>query len=172
MSEGFIRTWTGALNLRHVRRIREQKDGKDRSSYTAVMDDDREYDVDLGSEALDSLSQRLVPAGPEDRACLLSVNPDDLTAEAVWEQHVKIVAWGISTNYAGGLYGATPIFTDSLSSNQTPLIRCPDGSWLIQEDTQYATLEEAKRDVLQQHFEREEARRRLAETEKPKAAGS
>jgi hypothetical protein len=151
MSEGFIRTRSGALNLRHVRRIYEEKTLEGFTVHTAVTDEGTEYAVDLGNEALDQLCQRLIPASHDDRACLLAVNPGDLTVGGVWEQHVKIVAWGISVNYGGGCYGAEPIFTEKPASNQVPLLRCPDGTWLLQEDASYATLEEAKAAILDEY---------------------
>jgi hypothetical protein len=153
MSEAFIRTRRGALNLRHVRRIYEEKPFGQANSPTAVTDDGAEYDVEIGSEALDSLCMRIVPASPEDRACFLAVDPDNPTIEGVWEQHAKIIAWGISVNYGGGCYGVEPIYIEKPSSNQMSVIRCPDGTWLLQEDMSLATLDEAKAEALRRHIE-------------------
>ncbi len=156
MSEGFIRTARGALNLRHVRRIYEEKLQNGLTGHTAVMDDGGEYYVELGNEALDQLCQRVVPATAGDAACFLSIDGDkeDPTVEDVSEQHMKIVAWGVSTNYGGGCYGVEPIYLENPASNQTPILACPDGAWLLQEDMSFATLVEAKEEILRRHRER------------------
>ncbi len=158
MSEGFIRTRTGAVNLRYVRRIREdlQKDGSVR--HAVITDEGAEYAVHLEGDALDHLCQRIVPASAEDRACFVSVDPDNLTLAGVWEQHIKIVAWGVSVNHGGGYYGVQPIFADKPASNQFVLLRSPDGSWLVQEDAEYATLAEAKAAVLATHIDMQESK--------------
>jgi hypothetical protein len=153
MSEGFIRTRSGALNLRHVRRIYEEKHATGLKSHTAVTDDGAEYHVEIGSEALDHLCQRIVPASSEDRACFLDIDDENPTVEAMGEQHVKIIAWGISVNYGGGCYGVEPIFVEKPADNQTVLIRCPDGTWLLQEDMSFATTEEAKSEIARRHTE-------------------
>jgi hypothetical protein len=119
VSEGFIRTRAGVLNLRHVRRIYEEKHANGLKSRTAVTDAGTEHQIEIGSEVLDHLCLRIVPASSEDRACFLDIDDENPTVGAMGEQHVKIVAWGISVNYGGGCYGVEPIFVEKPADNQT-----------------------------------------------------
>nr|WP_314074726.1 hypothetical protein [uncultured Roseococcus sp.] len=152
MPEEFLHAHHGALNLRHVRRIRVEPRKDTYPLHYAIMDDGKEYQVDLGSEALDQLCTRLIPAGPEDRAVFLSFDAENPTPETVWEQHVKIIAWAVSTNYGGGYGSPEPIYAEKPTSNEVALVRCPDGSWSMPGEGHFATLEAAKVEILRERF--------------------
>ncbi|WP_424813539.1 hypothetical protein [Roseococcus sp. YIM B11640] len=149
MTETFIRTALGALNLRFVRRFRQEARPDGSTTHYAVPDDGPEVPVFLSEHALERLCQRFVPATPGDVACFLSVDEDKESPAIadVWEQHVKIIAWGIDTNY-GPAFGIEPIFADTPCSNQHVFLAKPDGTWFAQERGDYKTLDEAKREVL------------------------
>lgn len=156
MSEGFIRTHSGAVNLRYVRRIREVERKGNYPLHYAILDNGEEAQVSLGSGALDELCTRVVPAAPGQAACFLSLDSEKIapTVNDVWEERVQIVGWAISTNYgSSGAISPQPIFAESPCSNHYVFIEAPDGSWIEQSAATYRTLDEVKEEVLQRHMQ-------------------
>jgi hypothetical protein len=144
MSEQFIETDGGLINMRFVRRIRVGKIDQKNVAYT---DDGGEYKFWAPAEALENLRCQIVPASPGEYATAISVDDDgqDLTEENVLVREFSIIAWRVNSFFP---WDPTPVFKESACSNEMILHKEKDGTFVAPGLFQYSSIKEAKAAVL------------------------
>ena len=144
MSEQFIETDGGLINMRFVRRIRV---GEGKNPSVAYTDDEEQFRFWAPAEALGNLKCQIIPASPGEYATLISVDDFDenLTEESVMVREVFIIAWRINSFFP---WDPTPIFKESACDNEMIIHKEKDGSFIDAARSYYSSIEEAKAAVL------------------------
>jgi hypothetical protein len=144
MSEQFIETQSGLINMRFVRRIRV---GEDKRLSVAYTDDGEEFRFWAPAEALENLKCQIIPASPGEYATLISVDPFDenLTEESVTIREVFIIAWRINSFFP---WDPTPVFKESVCDHEMIIHKEKDGTFIDAGKSYYSSIEEAKAAAL------------------------
>lgn len=146
MTDKFIFTDDGAVNLRHVVKIIQGRDG----NYKAELTTGEMPRLVMTSADMDRICEQVVPASGADKACVLTIGdiPPGETLPEIFTDFVTVIAWGISY---GTAIPPRPIVPDALASNQHVLTQQHDGKWCWADGAVYETLESAKADLANMH---------------------
>jgi hypothetical protein len=148
MSEQFLETEDGLINLRFVRRIRVGRKGQPDIAY---LDDGDEFRFDATPQTFENLQCQIVPAAAGEYAIAVWIDEEgedgkELTVSNVWTREIGIVAWRI---YPASSCDPTPVFKEDPCGDAVVLLREADGTLIWPGLVAFPDIETAKADLLQ-----------------------
>ena len=149
MSEQFLETEDGLINLRFVRRIRVGRKGQPDIAY---LDDGEEIRFDATPQTFENLQCQIVPAAAGEHAIAVWIDEEgedgkELTVPNVWIREISIIAWRI---YPASSCNPPPVFKEVPCGDAVVLLREADGTLILPDLVAFPDIDAAKAFLLQE----------------------